>query len=158
MNNEIPGGFTEDEWQRTLDYFDGHCAYTGAELVAGDINRDHAVPLNKTHCGVHLFGNVLPTTKAVNTRKGDRRYRGFIEDEEILAKVETFVADSGYGDRIAVLGDLQHYCVAQYRAIDALCRINREYLRSLVPEIAIEPSSEQSDGLVRTSKSPQKKI
>ena len=101
--------------------------------------------MNRTHCGVHLFGNLLPTTRAVNTEKGRRHYREFIKDERVLAKVESFIADSGYGERVALLGDLQHYCAAQYRAIDALCRVNREYLRSLLPEAAAAASRGPAD-------------
>ena len=33
-----------------------------------------------------------------------------------------------------MFGDLRRYCDAQYRAIDALCRVNRQYLASLLPE------------------------
>ena len=37
-------------------------------------------------------------------------------------------------DGVSVFGDLQRYCEAQYRAIDALCRVNRKYLASLLSE------------------------
>ena len=141
----VLGGFTVDEWERTREYFEGRCAYTGVVLQAGNIHRDHAIPMNRTHCGVHLFGNVLPTTKAVNTEKGSRHYREFIGDKRVLAKVETFIADAGYSDRVALLGDLQHYCAAQYRAIDALCRINREYLQSLLPKADSAEAKEHAD-------------
>ena len=50
--------------------------------------------MNRTHCGIHLFGNVLPTTREVNTQKGSRPYREFIGDERVLAKVETFITVS----------------------------------------------------------------
>ena len=147
----VLGGFTEDEWERTLEYFEGRCAYTGEMLASDDIHRDHAVPMNRTHCGVHLFGNVLPTTKAVNTQKGSRHYREFIEDERVLAKVEAFITDSGYGDRVALLGDLQYYCAAQYRAIDALCRVNREYLQSLISKDETTAAGAHVDDLDRQS-------
>ena len=141
----VLGGFTEDEWERTVEYFEGRCAYTGRVLRSEAIHRDHAIPMNRTHCGIHLFGNVLPTTREVNTQKGSRPYREFIGDERVLAKVETFITVSSYRDRVALLGDLQHYCAAQYRAIDALCRINREYLQSLLPKADIAEAKERAE-------------
>lgn len=126
------GGLSEDEWDRTLAYFDGRCAYTGAELIDGQVDRDHAIPMNQMHCGLHLFGNVLPTTRAVNRKKGSKHYREFVTDGAMLERIEAFVVESGYTGRVAQLGDLQRYCQAQYKAIDSLCRVNRGYLRSLL--------------------------
>ena len=151
----VLGGFTEDEWEKTLKYFEGRCAYTGEMLASDDIQRDHAIPMNRAHCGVHLFGNVLPTTKAVNTQKGSRHYREFIEDERVLAKVEAFIVASGYNDRVARLGDLQYYCAAQYRAIDALCRVNREYLQSLISKSETVAAETHIDDLDRQSPNPR---
>ena len=130
---KLLGGFDEDEWHRTLDYFGNKCAYTGAPLRDGEVDRDHGIPMNRTHCGIHLFGNVLPTTRAANKAKSNRHYRDFVDDPELLAKVELFVEGSGYAERVAVLGDLRRYCEAQYRAIVALCGVNESYLAGLLP-------------------------
>ena len=127
------GGFDEDESHRTLDYFGNKCAYTGAPLREGEVDRDHGIPMNRTHCGIHLFGNVLPATRAANKAKNNRHYRDFVDDPELLAKVELFVERSGYAERVAVLGDLRRYCEAQYRAIVALCGVNESYLAGLLP-------------------------
>ena len=140
----VLGGFDEDEWRRTLDYFDNKCAYTGAPLRNGEVDRDHGIPMNRTHCGIHLFGNVLPATRAANKAKNKRHYRDFVEDPGLLAKVESFVESSRYNDRIAILGDLRPYCEAQYRSVVALCDINRSYLASLLP--ATDAESELNDG------------
>ena len=48
------GGLKEDEWRKTLEWFDGRCAYTGQTLGEGETERDHAIPMNRTHCGLHL--------------------------------------------------------------------------------------------------------
>ena len=53
------GGMSDDEWQRILNWFDGRCAYPGEELVEGETGRDHAIPMSRAHCGLHLYGNVL---------------------------------------------------------------------------------------------------
>lgn len=128
------GGLTPTEWDDTFKWFEGRCAYTGDALVDGRMDRDHAIPMNRKHCGLHLYGNVLPATKEANRRKTDRHYRHFVEDPDRLERIESFVRESGYWERVSVFGDLQRYCEAQYRSIDALCRVNRQYLDSLLPE------------------------
>ena len=146
------GGMSDDEWQRTLERFDGRCAYTGEELVEGETDRDHAIPMSRAHCGLHLYGNVLPATRGANRRKAGKHYRDFVEDAERLERIEAFVRESGYWDKVSVFGDLQHYCEAQYRSIDALCRVNRQYLENLTRE-ALEdgPETEPELRVVRSS-------
>ena len=133
------GGLTEPEWNRTLDFFGGRCAYTGETLLDSRTERDHAIPMNRAHCGLHLYGNVVPATTEANRRKGGKHYRDFVEDGDRLAHIETFIRQSGYWDRVSVFGDLRSYCEAQYRAVDALCRVNSQYLASLLPEDLEDP-------------------
>ena len=130
----ILGGITEDEWAQTLAYFNGRCAYTGAELIDGHIERDHAIPMNREHCGIHLYGNVLPTTKEANRQKASKPYYEFVKDQNLLDKIKAFIKDSQYQERIADFGDLQHYCEKQYHSIKELCEKNKEYLQNLLPE------------------------
>ena len=129
------GGLTDAEWARTLDRFDGQCAYTGA-LVDGRMERDHAIPMNREYCGLHLYGNVLPSTKEANRRKAGKHYRDFVEDCARLGRIEAFIKESRYQERVAVFGNLGRYCEAQYRMINALCEVNRQYVASLLPEDA----------------------
>ena len=63
------GGLTEWEWERTLDWFEERCAYTREALLNGRSERDHAIPMNRTHCGIHLYGNVLPVSTNANRQK-----------------------------------------------------------------------------------------
>lgn len=128
------GGLSDTEWDRTRKWFGGRCAYTGDALVDGRMDRDHAIPMNRTHCGLHLYGNVLPVTKEANRRKGGKHYRDFVEDPDRLERVECFIRESEYWGRASVLGDLQRYCEAQYSSIDALCRVTQKYLASLLPK------------------------
>ncbi len=128
------GGLTETEWNHTLEWFNGRCAYTDEALIDGRTERDHALPMNRTHCGLHLYGNLLPATRGANRQKAGKHYRDYVEDPSRLERIEAFVRESGYWDRVSVFGDLQRYCEAQYRTINALCRVNRKYLASLWPE------------------------
>ena len=141
------GGLTEPEWKQTLDWFGERCAYTGDVLPDDRTERDHAIPMNRTHCGLHLYGNVLPVTREANQQKAGKHYRDFVEDPERLARIESFVTVSGYLARVSVFGDLQRYCEAQYRSIDALCRVNREYLASLLPDDREDGAESDSESL-----------
>ena len=78
------GGLTEDEWRMTLEWFEGRCAYTGQTL--DEMERDHAIPMNRAQCGLHLYGNVVPATKEANRRKAGKHYREFIEDRDPEAR------------------------------------------------------------------------
>ena len=129
------GGLDEADWNRTIAWFDGRCAYTDEVLVDDQTERDHAIPMNREHCGLHLFGNVLPATREANRRKAGKHYRDFlIEDPARLERIESFIRESEYWERVSVFGNLQNYCEAQYRSINALCRVNWEYLDRLLPE------------------------
>lgn len=138
------GGLTEEEWRKTLEWFDGRCAYTGDRPGEGELERDHAIPMNRAHCGLHLYSNVVPATKDANSRKAGKHYRQFVEEGDQLERIDGFLRTSLYWERVADFGDLQRYCEAQYRATDALCRVNRKYLASLRPpveEVGEEPES-----------------
>ncbi len=124
---ELLGGLSEDEWQRTLAFFDHRCAYTGEKLGAEAV-RDHAVPVNRTHCGLHLYGNVLPTTRAANSEKGGQHWREFVEGSEQAARIQEFIAQSGYEEKAELLGGLQAYCETMYRVVDGMCRTAKKVL------------------------------
>ncbi len=105
----------------------------GQALGDGAAERDHAIPLNRTHCGLHLFGNVVPSTKDANRQKAGNHYRQFLQDHDRIERIDALLRESRYKERIAAFGNLRQYCEAQYRAIDTLCRVNRQYLSSLLP-------------------------
>lgn len=145
------GGLTETQWEETLRWFGGRCAYTEDELVEGRMERDHAIPMNRTHCGLHLYGNVLPATREANRQKAGKHYRDFVEDPERLKRIESFVLESGYWERASVFGKLQRYCEAQYRSIVALSQVSGQYLASLLPE---NVDDEQDSSLEPPGSSP----
>ena len=91
--------------------------------------------MNRTHCGLHLFGNVLPAARELNRQKARMHYRDFVQDRDRLDRIEEFVRVSDYWDRGSVFGDRQGYCEAQYRAVDALCQVNKWYLENLLPVV-----------------------
>ena len=46
----------------------------------GRMDRDHAIPMNRKHCGLHLYDNVLPATKEANQRKAGQHYHAAAEE------------------------------------------------------------------------------
>lgn len=128
------GGLSDEQWGETLRYFDHRCAYTGVPLVDGDVDQDHAIPMNRQHCGLHLYGNVVPAAKSVNNAKGNVHYREFVTDSGRLARIDRFLEQAEYAEKVAAFGDLRRYLDSQYDAIDALCRVSRRYLKGLLPD------------------------
>ena len=72
-------------------------------------------------------------TEDTDPRNGSQSYREFIQDRDRLERIDAFLRVSRYWERVAAFGNPHRYCEAQYRAIDALCRVNRQYLSSLLP-------------------------
>ena len=131
---ELAGGLSDEEWNRTLSFFDHRCAYTGVPLTEDSAEQEHAIPINKQHCGLHLYGNVLPATKEANRAKRDQHYRAFVGDATRLQTIEDFMDEAGYHERAKPFHGLQAYCQTQYEIIKALCNANTDYLEMLLPE------------------------
>lgn len=74
------GGLTKTDWQSTLTKFGNCCAYTGQPMDT-TYDKDHAVPINRKHGGLHVYGNVLPASKLANSQKKGLRYDEFLRAE-----------------------------------------------------------------------------
>lgn len=147
---ELVGGLSDEEWARTLDYFCHRCAYTGEELRGKKTEKEHAIPINQEHCGLHLYGNVVPATPEANRSKRGLHFRDFVDDAARLQKIEQFMEETGYFERAKPFAELQAYCQTQYEVIGALCKANRAYLNKLLP--ADEALAEERlDGLVENA-------
>ncbi len=153
----LVGGLSDSQWKCTLKYFDHRCAYTGEE---GKLVKEHAIPINRTHCGLHLFGNVVPATRKANNAKGkgNEDYKEFLKgDEDRLRKIEEFMEYAQYRERAKPFNNIQRFCQTQYDLINKLCAENKKHLEKLVPEDsatraayeATRPSHE-GDGSERT--------
>ena len=131
---ELAGGLDDEQWSRTLEFFDHRCAYTGEPLTEDSAEQEHAIPINRHHCGLHLYGNVVPATKEANRAKRDLHYRDFVGDPTRLQTIEDFMERAGYHERAKPFHGLQAYCQTQYEVIKALCKANTDYLEMLLPE------------------------
>jgi hypothetical protein len=104
--SEQLGGFKEQDWTKTKKYFDNRCAYTGSTK---NIVMDHATAHNRTHCGLHLYGNIIPASKEANASKSGKTLEEFFDSDAIclegideqtrlerLNKIKEFQEQSGY--------------------------------------------------------------
>jgi len=92
--------FDKNGWkQKTLEYFDNKCPYTGVPLSKGNMDEDHIIPFNREHCGLHLYGNVLIVSREANRLKHGQSIEEFLRNEpEKLGKIQCFMKDSGFSD------------------------------------------------------------
>lgn len=103
--------FNALQWQAVVDAFGRACAYCGAE---GDLVMDHIVPINKQALGEHRLGNLVPSCRACNARKGERDFRAFLADDPVrVSTIEAHMTSHGYepiGDhaQLRAIIDLAH--------------------------------------------------
>ena len=139
---KLAGGLSDEQWDKTLEYFDYRCAYTGEKLTKDSAEQEHAIPINRDHCGLHLYGNVVPATKQANRKKGPRRYGDYFRDfddvdnAKRLQKIEEFMEMSEYHQKTKPFQGLYAYCQTQYGVITALCALNKGYLKKLRKGVA----------------------
>lgn len=69
----LPNGFTELDWDRALNYFNGACAYCGRGVSLFDrhkvLHQEHHIPLSKG--GGYTSDNIVPACQSCNFSKSD---------------------------------------------------------------------------------------
>lgn len=133
--SEALGGFTEKEYKKTLKEFNHCCAYTGKKLKKESITIDHLIPNNRKSGGLHLYGNIVPATDAVNKSKGSKCFVDFLnsdstelshlsnnERDEKIAHLKEFQETSGYFDKIQKINYFLDYLEKQYALIFSIAR------------------------------------
>lgn len=159
---ELQGGFTSQHWQQTLEYFGHRCAYTGLLLKPEETDRDHAVPLNRTSGGLHVYGNLLPACRQANNEKGSLAYDVFLRSqptrfaslkslsaaqrEEKITAIETFMAQAGYDQVEAQRPELLAYYAKKYALLQELCATTRletsALMKGSLPAVALGEAGE----------------
>ena len=71
------GGISSLQWSETLIHFDGKCAYTGED--ADVLVQEHVIPHNTKHCGLHVYGNIVPALSSANAAKSDKTLEEFMK-------------------------------------------------------------------------------
>ena len=83
LNNisEKMGTLDGSTMKNILKYFDHKCAYTGKKLKENEVGFDHLIPCNRKYGGLYLAGNLVPTSKEINSKKSGKDFIEFINDE-----------------------------------------------------------------------------
>ena len=111
LSNIGQESFNENDWQETKAYFMNKCAYCGAET---DLVIDHAIPINKAKLGEHRIGNLVPSCKGCNDRKGNRDYNEYLNgDDEKRHRIESYMDSKNYvplgnNEQVRMILDLAH--------------------------------------------------
>ena len=132
--------FNENDWQETKAYFMNKCAYCGAET---DLVIDHAIPINKAKLGEHRLGNLVPSCKDCNARKGNQDYSEYLNgDAEKRQTIESFMDSKNYvplgnNEQVRMILDLA------YAEVSTLVDRYIVIINSLFPD---DPITQDSSG------------
>lgn len=94
----LPDNFSQQYWERVLEYFNSCCAYCGNQQ--GFWNRlcmEHFIPLRSSNCPGTVPSNIIPACKACNSSKGRKppaewltQKFGARKAKQILTKIEQY--------------------------------------------------------------------
>lgn len=94
LSNIGKESFSENDWEETKKWFNYKCAYCGK---SGELQIDHAIPINKEHLGEHRLGNLVPSCGRCNNNKHDSGYKEFLGDQpERIRKIEEYMESKDY--------------------------------------------------------------
>jgi 5-methylcytosine-specific restriction endonuclease McrA len=86
--------FSAADWEQVKVEFDHTCAYCGRE---GEVQMDHAIPINRAALGEHRLGNLVPACPNCNSKKSGKDFRVFLADAPArIAAIEAHMAKHDY--------------------------------------------------------------
>jgi hypothetical protein len=86
--------FSADDWNSVVKEFGNCCAYCGSRDAPV---MDHIIPINKKHLGEHRLGNLVPSCRDCNSRKGSESIQEFLkEDPTKLEAIMAHMKNYGY--------------------------------------------------------------
>lgn len=86
--------FNEADWQEVVHEFGNACAYCGAQT---DLVMDHVIPINKQSLGEHRLGNLVPSCRTCNAKKGQHDFRDFLsKDQGRIDAIQAHMAKYSY--------------------------------------------------------------
>ena len=161
------GGLTakgpNNQWQATLAAFGHKCAYTGADLTQELVEKEHAIAMNRASGGLHVYGNVIPSTKKANGEKSGLRYDTFMRSkgegftsiahltdeqrEAAIARIEVFMGQARPNGLLDPHPELLAFYEAQYENAKALCATATQELRELLQKLSVAdvPNNDETD-------------
>ena len=115
-----------------LEYFDHACCFCKTQIDLKSLSKDHLIPMNNTHLGLHAWGNIVPCRKTFNNEKQQKPWAKFIlikaEPDEAAKRSElihSFVKKMHYDPEL----NLHKYADSLYEDIGAVAMtlINLRY-------------------------------
>ncbi len=117
------GGFSKEDLEKTIEFFDHKCPYTGEDISVGKWVLDHLIPHNRESVGLNLYGNIIVTTKVTNSTKAAKSFEEFIrfetkgteeEKEKRIQKIRKFQEESGYFNKVKNIDEIKELCKKEY--------------------------------------------
>ena len=143
--SDLLGGFSKEDLDRTVDYFDYKCPYTGEDISVeyrtGKWALDHLIPHNRESVGLNLYGNIIVTTRTTNSAKAAKSYEDFIryetkgtqeEKETRIQKIRAFQKESGYFDKVKNIDEIKELCKKEYDSIQKKLKDHITYYESIL--------------------------
>ena len=125
--SDLLGGFSKEDLEKTVEYFDYKCPYTGEDISVkyktGEWVLDHLIPHNRESVGLNLYGNIIVTTKETNAAKAANFLEDFIkfktkgteeEKEKRIQKIRNFQKESGYFNKVKNTDEIKELCKKEY--------------------------------------------
>lgn len=117
--------FSETDWVSTKEHFSNQCAYCGAD---GDLVIEHVIPINRTSLGEHRLGNLVPSCKPCNAKKGDKDYREFLSDSpQRIDFIQSYMDNKNY----VPLGDNEQVAMVLEMAYKEVSSVADRYIAIL---------------------------
>jgi hypothetical protein len=94
LSNLGDESFSEDDWEKTIEYFGNRCAYCGTDNT---LEMEHLIPINKEKMGEHKIGNLVPVCKKCNSDKGGKDYKEFLNgNTDAIKRIEEYMKSRNY--------------------------------------------------------------
>ncbi len=84
----LPQYVKATHFEEVKEFFGNTCCYCGTELVAGHVDQDHLIPLNRTELGLHAWGNIVPSCSPCNSVKRGRLWQDIVQEKAGLLAPE----------------------------------------------------------------------
>ncbi len=94
LSNLGEESFNNEDWENTKIHFENKCAYCGSKE---QLVMDHVVPINRESLGEHRLGNLVPSCRSCNSKKGNKDYKDFLEgNEPRIIKIKKYMDSKEY--------------------------------------------------------------
>lgn len=94
---------TVKQKNQLLEYFGNCCCFCNEKIDRHSLSQDHLIPMNKSHLGLHAWGNVVPCCQRCNNEKQQKPWQefivskaGYVEAEKRSYLINSFVSEMRY--------------------------------------------------------------